>query len=145
MKEFWKISVWIGFTLTACGQETSTQSSHSPANLSENPSSQTSQSSQENRESAQLDPNSMQALQDAIKAREALPGRQHYDANCSTCHNGAVKKAPHKDMIGLMTAESILNTLTEGVMQQEAANLSLQQKQEVAEYLAGAAECTPKE
>ncbi|MEM7100148.1 MAG: PQQ-binding-like beta-propeller repeat protein [Pseudomonadota bacterium] len=85
----------------------------------------------------QIDPNSMQALQDAIQAKERLPGKAHFDQACAVCHLGAVKKAPHKDMIGLMTPESILNTMTTGVMQNEAAILSDQQKREVAEYLAG--------
>ncbi len=84
-----------------------------------------------------VDPNSMQAIQDAVRAREALPGKQHFEQACATCHMGAVQKAPHKDMIGLMTAEAILTTLTEGVMQQEASMLSDEQKVEVSEYLAG--------
>ena len=86
-----------------------------------------------------VDPNSMQAIQDAIRARESLPGKAHFDAACAVCHLGAVKKAPHKDMIGLMTPEAILLTLTSGVMQAEAANLSQTQKVEVSEYLAGTA------
>ena len=88
-------------------------------------------------EQEEIDPNSMQAIQDAARAREALPGKTHFEQACAVCHMGAVQKAPHKDMLGLMTPEAILATLTNGVMQQEASTLSDQQKVEVSEYLAG--------
>ncbi len=83
------------------------------------------------------DPNSIQAIQDAQRAREALPGKAHYDRACATCHGGAVQKAPHKDMIGLMTPEAILKTLTDGVMQAEASVLTDAERIAVAEYLSG--------
>ena len=85
------------------------------------------------------DPNSMQAIRDAQLARESMPGKVHYEAHCESCHNGTVQKAPHKDMVGLMTAEAILKTLTDGVMQAQGAVLSQAQKEEVSEYLAGRA------
>ncbi|MEM9622099.1 MAG: PQQ-binding-like beta-propeller repeat protein [Pseudomonadota bacterium] len=85
----------------------------------------------------EVDPNSMEAIQAAALAREQLPGRAHFDRACATCHTGAVPKAPHREMIGLMTPESILATLTDGVMQQEASILTASEKIEVAEYLAG--------
>lgn len=88
-------------------------------------------------QAAEIDPNSMQAIQDAARAREQLPGKQHFDQACAACHGGAVKKAPHKEMLGLMTPEAILTTLTDGVMRQEAAALDQQAKIEVSEYLAG--------
>ena len=85
----------------------------------------------------EVDPNGMQAIKEAQLARENLPGKAHYESSCAACHDGRVKKAPHKDMIGLMTPEAILKTVTSGVMQNEAAALTQQQKAEVAEYLAG--------
>jgi polyvinyl alcohol dehydrogenase (cytochrome) len=87
--------------------------------------------------SAEVDPSSMQAIQNAIKQKENLPGKVHFEQVCESCHGGAVQKAPHKDMIGLMTPEAILNTLSAGLMQAEAAQLSQAEKVEVAEYLAG--------
>ena len=67
-----------------------------------------------------------------------MPGRKHYEAVCAACHEGAVKKAPHRDMIGLMNPEAILRSLTTGIMVEEASALTDAQKVEVAEYLAGA-------
>ncbi|MEQ8689741.1 MAG: PQQ-binding-like beta-propeller repeat protein [Pseudomonadales bacterium] len=90
------------------------------------------------------DPNSMQGLREAALAREAMPGKQHFEQACAVCHasldpNQRVHKAPHKDMIGLMTPEAILAAMTQGVMRTEASGLSEQQQIEVAEYLAGTA------
>lgn len=65
------------------------------------------------------------------------PGHTHYLAACASCHDGAVAKAPHRSMIGLMTPESILAALDHGIMREQAAMLSSAQRVEVAEYLAG--------
>ncbi len=83
------------------------------------------------------DPNSLQAVTEERTARESLPGKAHYDKACASCHNGSLKKAPHRDMIGLMTPEAILKTITTGIMQNEASVLTDTQKAEVAEYLSG--------
>ncbi len=83
-----------------------------------------------------IDPNSMQAQQDAQRARELHPGKAHYDRACTSCHGGAVQKAPHREMLGLMTPEAILGTMTSGVMQAEAAALTDEERVAVAEYLA---------
>ena len=81
---------------------------------------------------------SSQSLLDIFRAKQAMPGRPIYVANCAVCHDGAVKRAPHWDLIGLMPPEAILRSMTDGVMREEAAMLSHDQKVEVAEYLAGA-------
>ena len=78
-----------------------------------------------------------QQYADIRAAKESMPGKAHYDKACVTCHDGAVKKAPHREMIGLMTPESVLHTLTDGVMREEAMSLTIQQKREVAEYISG--------
>jgi|GEM_PF-4267550 len=85
----------------------------------------------------ELDPNSLQAINDRQREREALPGRAHYEASCAFCHEGEIKRAPHRQMLLLMTPESILSALTTGLMSTQAAGLTDIQKQEVAEYLGG--------
>ncbi|MBH81683.1 MAG: hypothetical protein CMQ49_14340 [Gammaproteobacteria bacterium] len=79
-----------------------------------------------------------QAALELYLARQAMPGRAHYDAVCASCHEGAVEKAPHREMIGLMNPEAILRTVTTGIMVEEASSLTDEQRVEVAEYLAGA-------
>ncbi len=83
--------------------------------------------------------NSVELQNIARRAREALPGKAHYDRACATCHDGSVQKAPHQEMLSLMTPETIVRALTTGVMAAEAGTLTAQQKAEVAEYLSGVA------
>lgn len=67
----------------------------------------------------------------------AAPGEAHFERACASCHGGALKNAPHKDMIGLMTPEAILKTMTTGIMREESADLSADEKAAVAEFLSG--------
>ncbi|MGE0668288.1 MAG: PQQ-binding-like beta-propeller repeat protein [Sphingomonadales bacterium] len=80
---------------------------------------------------------SMERLAEARRAREALPGHQVYKDSCAACHDGAMPKAPHESMISMMTPEAIMRALTTGVMKENAAALSDEQKVQVAEYLSG--------
>jgi len=68
---------------------------------------------------------------------EAMPGKTIYDNHCAACHDGAVKKAPHRSMVGLMTPEAIVATLTTGLMAEQGSFLSANERVLVAEYLAG--------
>jgi polyvinyl alcohol dehydrogenase (cytochrome) len=78
-----------------------------------------------------------QGLADEQRAREEMPGKAIYQAMCDTCHDGTVARSPHTDMIAMMTPESILASITDGVMKEQAANLTDEQRTLVAEYLAG--------
>ncbi len=69
---------------------------------------------------------------------ETLPGAPVYHTICAACHEGQVPKAPHKMFLQMMPAENILAALTTGPMKAVAAPLTQKQKQDVAEYLAGA-------
>ncbi len=80
---------------------------------------------------------SMERLAEARRARAALPGHQIYLDSCASCHEGGMPKAPHESMISMMTPESILRALTTGVMKENAAGLSDEQKIQVSEYLSG--------
>ncbi|MBA59667.1 MAG: hypothetical protein CMQ40_10935 [Gammaproteobacteria bacterium] len=70
-------------------------------------------------------------------SQESLPGKAEYERACATCHDGSLKKAPHRDMIALMTPGSIFSAMTKGVMQTQASNLSDKERQQIAEYLSG--------
>ena len=78
-----------------------------------------------------------QAIMDQWAARLALPGKQHYDRACASCHEGAVKKAPHREMLYLQTPEAIYSSITQGIMMAQAASLSDRERREVAEFLGG--------
>ncbi len=70
-------------------------------------------------------------------AQEDLPGKAAFERACASCHDGTVKKAPHRDMVALMTPDAILLSMTDGVMQAQASVLTPQEQQDVAEYLSG--------
>lgn len=79
----------------------------------------------------------MQALVNAQTAREALLGKPLYAQHCASCHDGAVAKAPHRDMIGMMTPAAVQTALTTGVMRAQAAMLSDPERAALAEYVTG--------
>ncbi|MEP1470143.1 MAG: PQQ-binding-like beta-propeller repeat protein [Halieaceae bacterium] len=83
------------------------------------------------------DPDSMQAINAARAARESLPGRAHYEKACAVCHNGNVAKAPHRDMVGLLTVDAILNIIENGIMKEQASSFTAKERIELAEYLSG--------
>ena len=91
-------------------------------------------------EASSPDPNNTaQSNLELVRARQAMPGRPIYETACASCHEGAVKKAPHRDMIGLMPPEAILRSMEEGIMQVEASGLTAEERVQVAEFLAGVA------
>ncbi len=63
-------------------------------------------------------------------------GEAVYEEYCAQCHDGGDFRAPHKSMIQLMSAESIVKALNEGAMQLQAEELSGEDRVRVAEYLA---------
>jgi len=74
----------------------------------------------------------------ALPAGAATPkGEEIYQRACAACHEGGVKKAPHKMFLQMMPADGILNAMNQGIMQMQAASLSAAERRTVAEYLAG--------
>ncbi len=69
---------------------------------------------------------------------EKLPGAHVYHGVCANCHEGQVPNAPHKMFLQMMSADSILAALTDGIMKEQGAGLTRQDRRQVAEYLAGA-------
>jgi polyvinyl alcohol dehydrogenase (cytochrome) len=65
------------------------------------------------------------------------PGQVVYENHCSQCHEGNVPRAPHNILFRMSQPEDILLALNEGVMKQQAAELSKEQRVQVANYLAG--------
>ncbi|MDH3641464.1 MAG: PQQ-binding-like beta-propeller repeat protein, partial [Gammaproteobacteria bacterium] len=68
----------------------------------------------------------------------AIPLGQHvYESYCANCHGQKVPRAPDAHMIKLMTADSVLKALNEGVMSEQAEPLHAHERAAVAEYLTG--------
>ncbi|MFA7555608.1 MAG: PQQ-binding-like beta-propeller repeat protein [Spongiibacteraceae bacterium] len=64
-------------------------------------------------------------------------GADIYSTICAQCHEAGVPKAPSKSMLGFISPSVIYRALTEGVMRNQAAMLSLEEKSTVAEYISG--------
>ncbi len=69
---------------------------------------------------------------------EQWPGAAVYAKNCATCHQGQVAKAPQKLFLQMLSGPTILDALEHGLMKSQAAMLSAEERQHVAEYLSGA-------
>ncbi|NKB39082.1 MAG: PQQ-binding-like beta-propeller repeat protein [Gammaproteobacteria bacterium] len=65
------------------------------------------------------------------------PGSILYQAHCASCHSQAVPRAPHLSFLQMLPGDMILHTLNEGAMQAMATKLDGEQKQQIAEFIAG--------
>ncbi len=70
-----------------------------------------------------------------IADRDSLPGARLYAENCASCHDGTVPKAPHFQWLEMMSPASIVAALNGGVMAEQGAVLSDDEKLRVAEYI----------
>ena len=70
-----------------------------------------------------------------IADRDSLPGAKLYAENCASCHDGGVAKAPHFQWLEMMSPASIVAALSGGVMAEQGAALSDDEKLRVAEYI----------
>lgn len=66
---------------------------------------------------------------------ENHPGKALYQAHCSTCHDGGMPRAPHRDFLQMLSGESILTAMNLGSMVEMAAGLKPEERQQVAKYL----------
>ncbi|WP_299193983.1 PQQ-binding-like beta-propeller repeat protein [uncultured Erythrobacter sp.] len=70
-----------------------------------------------------------------IADRASLPGAKIYVENCASCHDGDVAKAPHFQWLEMMSPASVVAALNGGVMAEQGAMLSDDEKLRVAEYI----------
>ena len=67
--------------------------------------------------------------------RSIHPGKTLYENNCAACHQGAVPKAPHFQWLEMMSPTAIFNSMQTGVMRAQAANLSVDEKRLLTEFM----------
>ncbi|CAN5328438.1 PQQ-binding-like beta-propeller repeat protein [soil metagenome] len=73
-------------------------------------------------------------------AREALPGHAVFDQACAVCHlHPETVRAPALSTLKAMPADQLRFALTQGVMRQQGAGLSDDQREQVIAYLAAPA------
>ena len=73
----------------------------------------------------------------AVAEQAKSLGQHVYESYCASCHGQKVARAPDPHMIKLMTADSVLKALNEGVMAAQAEPLHPDERAAVAEYLTG--------
>lgn len=64
-------------------------------------------------------------------------GEQLYWGYCAKCHETGVPKAPTRTMLSFMAPVSMLSTLEEGLMKEQASALDATQKSAIVEFLTG--------
>ena len=85
-------------------------------------------------------------VQDAVNAGadgKVDDGVTLFAEHCAGCHNGSVPRAPHFISFNMMSQESLLTVMNEGVMQRQAAKLSPDQRTAVAAFLTGSSTSSP--
>ena len=63
------------------------------------------------------------------------PGKGLFEENCASCHNGGVPKAPQQVWLEMMAPDAILGAMNGGIMAQQSAKLSGDERRQIAEYL----------
>ncbi|MFO1467445.1 MAG: PQQ-binding-like beta-propeller repeat protein [Steroidobacteraceae bacterium] len=75
--------------------------------------------------------------------RETMPGAPVYHVVCAQCHDKAVYKAPSRSFLNMMAPDTIYAALSKGgLMSQQAARLTDEQRRQVADYVGDASLAT---
>jgi polyvinyl alcohol dehydrogenase (cytochrome) len=70
-----------------------------------------------------------------IDADTAVKGEAVYDKLCASCHEQGLNRAPQRFILNQMAPESILRSMTDGVMKAQTQHLLHEEKVAVAEFL----------
>ena len=88
-------------------------------------------------ESAPETTNVADAPAESEQAPQAHPGEAPYLAHCANCHDQVMYKAPSRFFVSMMGAQNILNSMNGGMMSEQAAPISAEDRRAIAEYIAG--------
>ncbi|MCY4387732.1 MAG: PQQ-binding-like beta-propeller repeat protein [Desulfurellaceae bacterium] len=64
-------------------------------------------------------------------------GEALYQAHCARCHEGQVKRAPHRDIMSRLPALMVLNSLERGRMKFEGMTRTNQERRAISEWMTG--------
>ncbi len=81
------------------------------------------------------EPETVEPVSDLLGSADSSDA-QLYQQYCASCHEGGVFKAPHVVTFNMMPARAILDSM-DGVMKQQSADLTVEQKRSLAEFLSG--------
>ena len=135
MKINYLVILFLSFLLSACSEQTSdkTQTSEikDATQAIEIPHSTSTQTDDEDLYAS---------MRGTSEVGEDHPGNALYQEHCAACHSYPVSRAPHLSFLQMLPGDMILHTLNEGAMQAMAAKMSSEEKQQVAEFIAGSTE-----
>jgi polyvinyl alcohol dehydrogenase (cytochrome) len=78
-----------------------------------------------------------QQLQGSAGAGGAHAGAALYDQHCGICHDKGLSKAPARNILQLLSPESMLAAIETGIMRDQAAVMNADQRLDVVEFLVG--------
>src|SRR5438552_19217336 len=78
----------------------------------------------------------------ALGLAQAPTGAAVYENRCATCHSGTDPRTPTVASLKQKTPQSIVDTLTSGVMRQQGSDMTDAEKRAVAEFLGTTAPTT---
>ncbi len=81
------------------------------------------------------DENAPAAVAENAPQTQAHPGEAPYLAHCASCHDKVMYKAPSRLFIGMTGAQNILDAMNGGIMSEQAAGISAEDRRAIAEYL----------
>ena len=77
-----------------------------------------------------------QPVEAETHATAALSGADIYERACASCHDGGAIQAPSRESLSALSRGRILAALTTGIMSAQASNLSPEEKETLAAYIA---------
>jgi polyvinyl alcohol dehydrogenase (cytochrome) len=87
---------------------------------------------------AQAEPNESTATAAETETTgQPHPGEAPYRAHCASCHDHVMYKAPSRFFVSMMGAQNILDSMNGGMMSEQAAQISPEDRRAIAEYIAG--------
>jgi polyvinyl alcohol dehydrogenase (cytochrome) len=73
----------------------------------------------------------------AASAQQPTAGSELFDRHCTVCHSGAAEsRAPSRATLAFSSPEAIVRALTTGIMQPQGVKLTVDERRQVAEFLA---------
>lgn len=91
-------------------------------------------------QNGQASDDGMENLRGQKGGGEDLPGARLYAEYCAECHSVSIPRAPHQSFLVMLPGDMILRSMNEGLMRPMAKDLSIQERNEIAEFLAGSAD-----
>ena len=80
---------------------------------------------------------SAELLAESEPAEQPHPGEAPYMEYCAYCHDEGIYKTPSRMFLGMIGPENILNSMNGGTMEEYAVEIEPEQRQAIAEYVAG--------